>query len=340
MDREVLVKSLRQIVDKSGTKFFDKKKMLVSAYKDIWGILGADKSELKHILGIINDTDVFAYLLEGMQKPDERIRLQSLIIRELEEERLMSPENARYFLESFCQALSWEVVFAKAETNLKEKTSTVQAGINTTGSMAKIGVVSTIGTTTQIGVAPTIGSSITFGQYDWRVLAVENGKALLLSKDITHAGMSYHKDYVDVTWEKCTLRKWLNEDFYRSFGRQEQSRIALTTNVNENNQWYGTAGGNDTQDNIFLLSISEVVKYFGDSGQLKNKNPNWIDDQYNSARIAAYNGSPTWWWLRSPGLRSGCAARVSPDGDVDLFGYFVYFSSGGGGVRPALWLNL
>ncbi|GHU52444.1 hypothetical protein AGMMS49975_08220 [Clostridia bacterium] len=106
IDKDLLIKALKQIVDKSGTDFFTKKKLLSSAYKDF---LGGNRTELKHILGIINDTDVFKYLLEGMQTPTERLRLQSLIYRELEVERLMSAENSQFFLEMFCAALNWEM---------------------------------------------------------------------------------------------------------------------------------------------------------------------------------------------------------------------------------------
>jgi hypothetical protein len=56
---------------------------------------------------------------------------------------------------------------------------------------------------------------------------------------------------------------------------------------------------NDTDDYIFLLSLEEVVKYFGDSGQLLNGNPNYehgISDEYNGARIAyTLNGSTSEW---------------------------------------------
>ena len=41
------------------------------------------------------------------------------------------------------------------------------------------------------------------------------------------------------------------------------------TNKNPNNPWYGSMGGEDTQDKIFLLTIEDVVcKYFGDSSRL------------------------------------------------------------------------
>jgi hypothetical protein len=194
-----------------------------------------------------------------------------------------------------------------------------------------------------VTAAPAIGSTLKFGRYDWRVLDVQGGKALIITKDVTRVNMPYNKTFAEVTWETCTLRKWLNEDFPRTFSGQEQARIALTANINENNQRYGTAGGNNTQDRLFLLSISEVVKYFGDSGQLK-KRPSedsyWIDDKYNSARAAKYNGFSAWWWLRSPGDTSSTAAYVSTGGDLDVSGRGVSNGLASGGVRPALWLNL
>ena len=82
------------------------------------------------------------------------------------------------------------------------------------------------------------------------------------------------------------------------------------------------------------------MRYFGDSGQLKNKNPKSnIDDQYNDAGIAKdVGGEACWWCLRSPGNDSYNAARVNYVGSVDVSGSRV--DNGYGGVRPALWLNL
>jgi len=193
-----------------------------------------------------------------------------------------------------------------------------------------------------------IGSLIHFGQYDWRVLDVDKAahRALIITKDVTHVNMPYNEEYKEVTWESCTLRKWLNEDFYRTFDPQEQSRICLTTNENEDNLQYGTKGGNHTQDNIFLLSLSEVAKYFyfGDSGQLRNrpKDASYFYDQYSYAKQAYKLGTSetAWWWLRSPGFDSYCAAYVGNDGNVFVSGIYVYYNYVGGGVRPALWLKL
>jgi len=109
-------------------------------------------------------------------------------------------------------------------------------------------------------------------------------------------------------------------------------RIAETRVIYNDNLWYGSSGGNDTTDKIFLLSLEEVVKYFGDSGQFNRPRREWVfNDQYNSARVARdANGQVSWWWLRSPG--------VYIVGNVSIGGYFVF--SDAVGVRPVLWINL
>jgi len=186
-----------------------------------------------------------------------------------------------------------------------------------------------------------IGSVQPFGGYNWRVLDIQSGQALLLSELVLERRF-YHKEQVrvdDIIWENCTLRYYLNNDFYSKLPINDRDRIAKKTIVNYDNPWFKTKGGSDTSDKIFLLSIEEVVRYFGDSGQLQNKsNDWWITDQYNDARIAGdLSGAASWWWLRSPGGGSGGAAYVTGGGSVRMIGGNV---GSAGGVRPALWLNL
>lgn len=77
---------------------------------------------------------------------------------------------------------------------------------------------------------------------------------------------SYHEEYKDITWAECSLTRYLNSEFYNKFNEEEKSRISPVMNKNLDNQWYGTYGGEDTNDSIFLLSMEEIVcKYFGDS---------------------------------------------------------------------------
>ncbi|MDR0220840.1 MAG: zinc ribbon domain-containing protein [Lachnospiraceae bacterium] len=194
----------------------------------------------------------------------------------------------------------------------------------------------------------TVGEIMEFGGIEWRVLEVSGGKALLLSEYVLEY-RPYNEKQEGVTWETSTLRAYLNVEFYNGFSASDRARIAPTmNNSNKDNQWFGTPGGNDTEDYIFLLSLEEVVRYFGDSGQLANRPSEdvWtIDDQYNEARIAYdLDGSTRWWWLRSPGWLRGDAAQVLNNGSISVVGVtasYVYDDNyWNGAVRPALWLNL
>ena len=82
--------------------------------------------------------------------------------------------------------------------------------------------------------------------------------------------------------------------------------------LNLNNLCYGTRGGNDTEDYVFSLSLDELIKYFGDSGQLRfNNEKGYFSDQYDNARIAYDASGATWFWiLRSLGIGSYNAAFV------------------------------
>lgn len=200
----------------------------------------------------------------------------------------------------------------------------------------------------------TIDSSLSFGSYHWRVLDIRNNEALIITEEIIEQ-RAYHDAYKEITWADCALRKYLNGEFYDKFTTTEKSRIIPVLNKNPNNQWYGSIGGVDTQDNVFLLSIEEVVcQYFGDSSaKLYNPGKNqryWFErkDENNSKRIARLEANKEkiwWWWLRSPGRVNVKAVYIHGDGNIGIQGNNILkgnLSDGRctGGVRPALWLRL
>ena len=197
------------------------------------------------------------------------------------------------------------------------------------------------------------GDKILFGNYEWRVLEVQNNTALIITEYIIEQ-RAYHNAYKDITWADCSLRKYLNSEFYDRFSAAEKSRIIPVLNKNPDNQWYGTKGGTDTQDSIFLLSIEETVcRYFGDSSsKLYSPGKNqryWFErkDKNNSKRIARLEKRKEgswWWWLRSPGRVSIKAVYIHGDGNIGIQGNNILkgnISDGEckGGLRPALWLK-
>lgn len=199
-----------------------------------------------------------------------------------------------------------------------------------------------------------IGSILSFGGYNWCILDIKGGSALMITENIIEQ-RPYHDVYKDSTWADCALRTYLNGGFYDRFNTIDKSRIVPVVNTNSDNQWYGSTGGADTLDRIFLLSIEEAVcRYFGDgSARLyspKNNQRYWFErkDEYNSKRIARLEPAKRgvwWWWLRSPGRVNVKAAYVHGDGNIGIQGNNILkgnLSDGRctGGVRPALWLRL
>lgn len=198
-----------------------------------------------------------------------------------------------------------------------------------------------------------IGGIIQFGGYDWRILDTKNNEALIITEHIIEQ-RPYHDAYKDITWADCSLRRYLNGEFYDRLRATDKSRIIPVLNKNLDNQWYGTKGGADTMDSIFLLSLEEVCKYFGDSlSKLHNPGKNqryWFErkDENNSKRIARLldNGWVWWWWLRSPGRVNVKAVYIfGTDGNIGIQGNNILkgnISDGKctGGIRPALWLKL
>ena len=184
-----------------------------------------------------------------------------------------------------------------------------------------------------------VGDIIQFGGYDWRILDVQGGKVLIISDKI-FPDRKFDASSSEVKkWENSDIREYLNSSFYNdTFTTEEKARIVETKVINND------YGENDTMDKIFLLSVEEVVKYFGDSGNLVGKQHNrTIDDEYNEARIAysdEYEGKANWWWLRTSTHYSDYIAYVSRIGRIHHYRQDGNDQYSAGGVRPALWLNL
>lgn len=201
------------------------------------------------------------------------------------------------------------------------------------------------------------GDIIRFGKYRWRVLDVGEKSALIMTEEMTEL-RAYHDKPGDVTWAECELRKYLNGDFFNSFTEEEKSRIIPTAVKNGDNPWFGTVGGEDTVDNIFLPSIEEAVcMYFGDSSaNLRvpgGKYKYWFTrkDANNEKRMSTYLGHIWWWWLRSPGRKQVKAAYVHGDGNIGIQGnnalkcnlsgvYHPVNNDVRGGIRPVTRISL
>ena len=194
----------------------------------------------------------------------------------------------------------------------------------------------------------SVGDTIKFGNYeqdnntsngkealDWTVLDKNGMSVLLISKQALDC-QQYNTSYTGVTWETCTLRKWLNNDFINAaFSADEKALIPTVTVSADKNPKYSTNPGNTTEDKIFLLSVTEAEKYFSSDSARQCKPTEYA--AANGAYVNSNNGN-CWWWPRSLGHDRESAARVYSDGSVDYYGIGV--KNAHGAVRPALWINL
>ncbi len=176
-----------------------------------------------------------------------------------------------------------------------------------------------------------IGDELVFGTFNglpmkWTVLNIQDHMAFIIKDDVLNEGpRPYHRGYgEDITWSDCTLRKWLNNEFYNeSFEKAEKIRILPCKNINDDNPKFKTSGGVPTIDKIFLLSIHEAEIF------LKN-------DKVKTISKAS-------WWLRSPGGYQKYAADANNYG-VNFMGAGVhecgYGDQYGFFVRPVMWIKL
>ena len=206
----------------------------------------------------------------------------------------------------------------------------------------------TVGNYVEFGTYPQTASGTDNTPIEWQVLARDGNWALLISRYGLDA-QPYNTTYTSVTWETCTLRTWLNSTFMNKAFTKEEQKAILTANVdNSSSQGYSgwsTSGGNNTKDQIFLLSYAEANKYFGVTYSDSNNTKARVQPTAYAEKQGAYTSSSNktadgdnagWWWLRSPGGYRSYAASVYYDGS--LLNYRVYYDRGC--VRPALWVNL
>lgn len=163
-----------------------------------------------------------------------------------------------------------------------------------------------------------IGDIVSLGQYDldgndvngketirWKVLEIQHGEMLLLSQSIIN-DKEYTAQNKSSDWEKSDIRSWLNDDFYNNaFSEEEKKMIRNSTSL-------GINGSNNTEDNIFILSEDEILKYL-------------------PGKEERTTGST--WWCRSGGDVFYC---ILGDGTTVSYGIVTNAY----GIRPAMWVEI
>ncbi len=203
-----------------------------------------------------------------------------------------------------------------------------------------------------------VGDTVVYGSYEqdgkdsngnepieWEVIAKEDDKILVISKyaldntEYNEGRGAWSNVYDPVTWETCSLRAWLNNEFlYEAFSDEEQQNIvdsALTTPEG----WNGVEAGNDTIDKVFVLSVEEAERYMNDEERMCQPTKYLESKGVYVEEDPSRGKGNVWWFLRTSGIGGERALIVIGDGVVHAISYNLpthYDIT----VRPALWIYI
>lgn len=170
-------------------------------------------------------------------------------------------------------------------------------------------------------------------EIQWIVLEETSDSYLLIAREAIDAGRPFLDDYKQSSWAESTLRDWLNGTgdyalggekyaeqwnfFDRAFTPEEQNSLIAVTNKTEDNKTFGTKGGDDTTDKVFILSADEADRYL--SGDIK-KVATATEYAYFRGGYVMYDNRTCIWWLRDPGMATFFLA-IDRDGEIGEGGH-------------------
>lgn len=195
---------------------------------------------------------------------------------------------------------------------------------------------------------------VTFGRYEqdnnlengsepieWIVLKQDDEQLMLISRYELDA-KQYHEiedidDYTSVTWERCTLREWLNGEFLETAFNEQEQQFMVSKNIRVSHEYT-----DDTilEDYVYLLSSVDVEYYFGkeyaeeqNRWQLRSErstNPTpYAESQPYAADQRGYRSS----WLLSDSM--GCGrVHLADKPHISFEGWHKFY------IRPVIWVSV
>ena len=202
-----------------------------------------------------------------------------------------------------------------------------------------------------------VGDYIKFGEYEqdnnlengkeeieWLVLDKKGDKIWLISKYALDE-QPYNNSSTNVTWETCSLRQWLNNEFSATaFSKYHLEKIqtshvtadinpAIIRNPDTPLSHKGITPGNSTEDKIFLLSGKEAENL------LPAENMQTFMTEYADPEREEYYSNYCYWWLRTPGWHNQNFAMYFAN-NANCSGKIVCPQNLGVYVRPAMWISI
>lgn len=110
---------------------------------------------------------------------------------------------------------------------------------------------------------------------EWKVIAKTEDSVLLICTT-TVAEMPFNNTSGNVTWETCSMRKWLNNNFLTQAFTEEEQAVIKSVTVPADKINPDVNPGNDTTDKVFILSVSEYMTYIPTGREKEHMNFSWV----------------------------------------------------------------
>ncbi len=173
------------------------------------------------------------------------------------------------------------------------------------------------------------GDMLYLGKYQgddiqWKVLFKDYESMLLVASK----GLDSRKfDMKSASWEKSSIRKWLNEGFIKGWSSDDKKALIRFSHKNQKES-----------DSVFLLSAEEAASLFSsDRERMAEAGPLAIKSKARIGEKTQKEIPYGWWWLRDSGLMKDCAMLVNAEGVILFSGENP--SASGIMARPAVWVK-
>ncbi len=232
-----------------------------------------DYLSAREILGIIDDGNteneiLLTYYTEGIKKKEQKDWSAAI----------EAFTNAREYQDSKAQIIEISILWGKDLANSGEESEAVKLLTPLQTDDRANNVLSQIQRKIDLR---TPGNCIVWGKYEqdniqdngdesieWIVLDVKDDKSMLISKYGLDS-LPFDKLHKADTWENCSLREWLNTEFYNKAFNDRERKAILSSDVGNNttqgSDYVNTPSlnhnSNNIKDIVSILSYSECETY-------------------------------------------------------------------------------
>ena len=142
-----------------------------------------------------------------------------------------------------------------------------------------------------------------------------------------NGGIGYANNY-----EYSNIRKFLNNDFYNTAFNNADKEIIVTTTI-DNKVDMEVYSANDTFDNVFILSDSEIKKYYSNTSDRITGGSDYAKAQ----GLEYVYGNNCFYSLRTPYIPNHNYILL-----INLEGQIIHTEANSSfmGVRPVIWINI